>query len=133
MRDYTPEQQKASVKLKSNGVLIKLIKFDDTPADTNKPWASGVSNRDSAGASTCVYALRAHPGSSDFKTGTQFIAEDLLKTLEAVYIAEVGEDDKESLDQYHVVEDDREHFGIKFVRRFKPGNVTILYYIGVAK
>jgi len=133
VRDYTPEQQDASAKIKEAGIPIKLIKLDDTPANSNKPWASGVDNRGSVGASTCIYALRADPGSGDFKVGTIFVSNDLLKTVELVYIAEVGEDDKEGLDKYHVVEDDREQYGIKFVRRFKPGNVTILYYIGVAK
>jgi len=133
VRDYTRNQQEASEVLKENGIPITLIKFDDTPVDTGKPWASGIDNRGSVGATTCVHALRAHPGSADFKVGTQFVANDTIKTLEAVYIAEVGEDDKEGLHKYHVVEDDGEHFGITFVRRFKPGNVTILYYIGVAK
>lgn len=133
MRDYTEKQVGASTKIKNSGVLIKLIKFDDTPADSDKPWASGVSNRESAGASVCVWAVRAYPGSSAFNVGSKFVAEDLLKTAEIMYIAEVGEEDKEGLDKYHVVEDDSEQYGIKFVRRFKPGNVTILYYIGVAK
>ena len=56
---------------------------------------------------------------------------ELYKDTKSVFIAEPGEETLEDFDQYQLLIDGDQEFQISFIEKLKPGNLTLLYYIGV--
>lgn len=124
--DYAAKVIKAREMLRANGRAITLSTLNPDTSQLDKPWRSATDPRDiDQITSTTVYALPA--SGADEKRFTEMYLGTTI-----VFICEVGTDTPEDFDQYQTVTDGDREFKITFIKAFKPGTITIFYYVGVA-
>ncbi len=117
--------------IREEGREITLSSLDPDSDVTDKPWLGTTDPRDPDNtASTTIFAVNV-PLSSAGSLGIRSETIELYKDTKSVFIAEPGEDTPEDFDQYQLVTDGSQEFQISFIEKLKPGNLTLLYYIGV--
>lgn len=131
-KDYTGNVATAKRLIKNFGRQVTLRKLSNTASDANKPWL-GATDPVVSGTSITVYGVAVPPSSATL-LGFSAIPDDLLKTVSQIFILEVGESDPEALDDYTtLVDTDTKEYGILYVEKLRPGETTILYFMGVSR
>lgn len=131
MVDYVRLQQTAERLIKKNGRSISFVKLNETPADPNNPW-DGPSP---AGEITLpVFGVFVPPntvrqfGLTALGEGTEF--RDLVTFSEQIIITAQGEND---LREYTSVVDRADRWGIIGLQVLRPGDITLLAFVGVRR
>ena len=130
-KDYSRQLAQVKKAIRDKGREIKLIKFDDTPTDANKPWGQSNNSRDRARYSVSVFALNVPLMGNDLGFNKKKL--DLISDSELEFLVEPGEDDPENLNDYNVLEDDGIQYKITAVDRLKPATLTLMYAIGASR
>lgn len=124
--DYAKLSKTAQRLIKENGRDVTFIRLNTTPTDAQKPWRGNAEPR-GAGAQSAVYsAVFVSPSSLGFKTQ----ADDLFKTSTKICIVATPDD---LLDYNEVQDSDNVRWKIQHIEKLKPGPMTMLYYVGVAR
>lgn len=130
--DYAAKLVKIKAQIRGKGREITLSSLDPDSAVIDKPWLGAVDPRDPDNiASTTIFAVNVPLSSASNLLGISSETIELYKETKSVFIAEPGEDTPEDFDQYQLVTDGTQEFQISFIEKLKPGNLTLLYYIGV--
>jgi hypothetical protein len=131
-KDYTTTVATAKRLVQNFGRQITLRKLDNASSDANKPWL-GATNPVTTGIVTSVFGISVSP-SSNSRLGLSAFSDDLLKSIEQIFILEVGETAPEALETYTTLLDsDSKEYRILSVEKLKPGGTTLLYFMGVAR
>jgi hypothetical protein len=131
-KDYAPTLATAKRLVRQFGRQVTLRKLDNTSSNPSKPWL-GATNPATTATLASVYAV-AVPPIPGSELGFSAIPDDLLKSIEQMFIVEVGETTPEALDTYTTLFDsDSKEYRIIYVEKLKPANLTLLYFIGVAR
>ena len=131
MVDYVRMAQTASRLIANNGRAIQFFKFNEIPNDSNQPWKgpaiSGEPTLKLTGVFVPPNTVREF-GLSALGEGTRF--EDLITFSQQVIIVAQGEND---LQKYTTVIDRDERWGIVGLQVLRPGNTTVLGFVGVRR
>lgn len=131
MSDHQEFLDVAKEIIRDEGREIILSNLDPDSVVIDKPWLGATDARDPLNTtSTTIFAVNV-PLSSASSLGIRSETIELYKDTTSLFIAEPGEDTPEDFDQYQVVTDGTQEFQISFIEKLKPGNLTLLYYIGV--
>lgn len=130
-KDYAPSLATAKRLIRKYGRSITLVKLAGESPDASKPWRGATDPRGAGATTTTLSAVGVPTGNVSY-LGFRASQEDLLKDVEQVFVAEPGEDDPEGLTDYHLVRDG-DDYQIKFIERLRPAELTLLYFIGVAR
>lgn len=130
--NYTQLAATAKALVDANGRDVTVIRFDQTPQDTNKPW-NGPADPDATPDATAT--VKGCFVSTDERVlGGLTVDEDLLKrTSEVCLIAPGTVSPPYDLRTANEIIDGTEHLKITFVQRLKPADVVLLYFVGVAR
>lgn len=131
MVDYVKLQKTAIRLIKKNGREITLIGLNETAADPLKPWngpvAGGEENLIVSGVFVPPNTVRQF-GLTALGEGTEFM--DLITLSEQVIIIAQGDIDIRTFTE---VLDRNERWGIIGMQVLRPGDVTLLSFIGVRR
>lgn len=134
MVDYVRLSKTVDKLIKKNGRVINLLKIDQTPADVDKPWngpadsPSPYTKLELSGVFVPPTSVREF-GLPALGDGTDF--NDLVLSSQQVVIVYPGEN---NLKDYISLEDtDGKVWGITGIQILKPGNTTMLGFIGVKR
>lgn len=131
MVDYTKLQATANRLIEENGRAISLVRLSQTPADSNKPWQGPADDEEEFEE---VYGCFVPPntvrqfGITSLGEGTE--VQDLVKHSEQIIITAQGDLDVRS---YSEILDRDERWGIVGIQVLRPGNTTLLSFIGVRR
>lgn len=130
MPDYTRLAATAQRLIKNNGRSITFVKLDEASADPTQPW-NGPSTNETTLALNGVFVppntVRQF-GLSALGEGTEF--KDLVTFSEQVIITAQGEND---LREYTKVIDRSDRWGIIGLQVLRPGDTTLLAFVGVRR
>lgn len=133
MVDYIKLQTTAIRLVKENGREITLIKLDETPADSNKPWVGPTTANDSS-SDVITRGVFVPPntvrqfGLTALGEGTE--VEGLLTKSEQVVIIAQGDID---VRDFSKIIDRGEEWGIIGYQVLRPGDTGVLSFIGVRR
>lgn len=129
MVDYVALAATAQRLIQENGRSISLISFNATAADANKPWRGATDPRVSPSASLTLYGCFVEP-SSAIRLGMSTETSDLLKrSTQIVMVASTAD-----LSSYNeIIDSDTTRWKIEGMEKLKPGETTLLYFIGVKR
>lgn len=120
--DYGPAAAKAKALVEKFGRQVTFVRLSGTPADNTKPWAAPTT----AGKTTKDYAVvNLEPGNAG-KLGLNVEVLEFLKKSSRLYIVATSDD----LEVYHKVIDGTQTFAITGMTALKPGDTTLLWYVG---
>lgn len=130
--DYNALAATARGLVEANGRQVTLRKLATTPADANKPWRGAASPAGAPAAQAAPYGV-AVPPSSAVALGMSTKDTDLVKRSEQIFILTPVEG--ETLDYSTMTElvDGTEPYRIVAVEKLRPADVTLLYFVGVAR
>lgn len=131
MVDYNRLSQTASRLIKNNGRSITFVKLDSKPADPDRPWKGPTDNGETKLALNGVFVppnTVSQFGLQALGAGTEF--KDLITFSEQIIITAQGEED---LREYTSVVDGDERWGVIGIQVLKPGDVTLLAFVGVRR
>lgn len=120
--DYTKLASQTRALIEANGRAVSLVKYDETAADTSKPWR----DRDTAGDTTIAATAILVPYEADDTDGSLVRRGD-QRCLLAAASAEVSGQDIENFDA--VQDSVTGEWKIETVSVIQPGNVVVLYDI----
>lgn len=129
---YTRVVATAVRMINKRGRLIKLIRFDETSDNVSRPWKGPPASPTEP--SSDVYGVFIQPtsvrqfGLSALGLGTEM--ESMIATSEQIIIISAGETD---LRQFSEVLDQSERWGIFTSQILKPGDKTLLGFLGVRR
>ena len=130
--DYVQLAATAKALVDANGRQITIIRFDQTPADADKPW-NGPSDPDASPDATAT-VVGCFVSTDERVFGGLTLDDDLLKrTSEVCLVAPGTVSPPFDLLTANEIIDGSVHKKISFVQSLKPGAVTLLYFIGVAR
>jgi hypothetical protein len=125
--NYTKLQATALRLVTSAGRSMKFHKVTKTLTDSSKPWGEST-----AGSSQVTMpAVQVEPSSAQ-RLGCRALADDMLKRLDKILIVAPGASTAD-LVEYHEVEDEGRRWAIDFVDKLRPGDKTLLYFVGVRR
>lgn len=131
MVDYVKLQKTAIRLIKKNGREITLIGLNETAADTSKPWKGPATGGETdlivSGVFVPPNTVRQF-GLTALGEGTEFM--DLITLSEQVIIIAQGDIDIRTFTE---VLDRSERWGIIGMQVLRPGDVTLLSFIGVRR
>jgi hypothetical protein len=130
--DYAALAATARALVEANGRQVTLRQLATTPADAAKPWRGATNPASPAAASATPYGV-AVPPSSATSLGMSTHDNDLVKRSEQIFI--ITPVAGEALDYSDMTElvDGGEPYRIVGVEKLRPADVTLLYFIGVAR
>ena len=129
MVHYTELATKAEALITKFGRSITIEKFDTTPADASKPWRGPVDPRASLDATVATDGVFVEPSEAS-KLGMSVDVNDLLQRSEQIVIVSTSTD----LNGFNeLVDTDTTRWKILGFEHLKPGTVSLLYFIGVAR
>lgn len=104
---------------------MSFVRYSETPSDASKPW------NEPTGSSTSVslYAVVASP-SLQRLLGKGIDLSNLIESSDQILIVAQGSTD---ISQFSEVVDDGEIFGITDIQILKPGDTSLLSYVGVKR
>lgn len=117
------------------GRKVSAVKFTKTPDSSSERWKGTADIRDSADNVTENFsAVFAQPTGED-KLGKSTISADLAKRSEQILLVSPGKKTiKSDLAEFNeIIDTDGSKWKIEGVETLKPGNVVLLYYIGVKR
>lgn len=131
MPDYVRLAATASRLIEKSGRSITFVKLNETADDPAKPWRGppdgGDTNLPLFGVFVPPNTVRQF-GLSALGEGTEF--DDLVTRSEQIIITFQGEND---LRDYTEVEDRGERWGIIGLQVLRPGDTTLLAFVGVRR
>jgi len=128
-KDYTGALQLSNRLIERFGRSVLLLAADGTPPDPTKPWEAGPDARGELAELDTVLAVGLGTGG----LGRTLVAEDLLKTVEQVYLVAPGLSAARAYEITTHVRDGGTDYTVKFVQTLQPANETLLYVIGVVR
>jgi hypothetical protein len=131
-KDYTKSLATAKRLIRNAGRQVTFLKVSGDSSDPAKPWLGASDPRGAPDATATVSCVAVQPGSTK-SLGFSIENEDLLARTSQVLVCEPGEDDPENLHTYTLVQDGGHDHKITFVERLRPANLTLLYFVGVAR
>lgn len=130
--DYDAIAATARALVEANGRQVTLRAFNNTPSDGAKPWRGNTNPVAAPSASATPYGV-AVPPSSATSLGMSTQDNDLVKRSEQIFIiTPVGGETLDYSDMNELV-DGTVPYRIVGVEKLRPANVTLLYFIGVAR
>lgn len=130
--DYAALAVTARSLVEANGRQVTLRRLEDAPSDVSKPWR-GPTNPASPADATATPSGVAVPPSSLVTLGMTTSDSDLVKRSSSIFIITPVSGETEDYSTFHELVDDGEPFRIVAVEKLRPANVTLLYFIGVAR
>jgi hypothetical protein len=131
--DYAERLVQVKASIRDKGREITLSSLDPVSANLSKPWQGAIDPRDPDNTTrTTVFAVNIPLSDASTSLGIRSETIELYKNTKSVFIAEPGEDTPEDFDQYQILIDEDQEYKITFIEKLKPGNLTLLYYIGVS-
>lgn len=130
--DYTTIAETALTLIEGTGREITVIRFNQTPADTDYPWEGPADPRSSPDATTDVYATFVSPSQAS-ELGMETVDADLLKRTSDIAIVAPGPTLTFDLSTANEVTDGDITKKILDVQKLKPGATTLLYFLFLAK
>jgi hypothetical protein len=125
--DYVRAAALVTRLINKNGRTVDILKLDDTPLDSNKPWKG--KGTPTVAVSTTVKGVFV-PAFNSENLGLDFINDELLKTASEVLL--VGPNDVD-FTTYHMVLDNFIQWNIEFIQTLRPADDILLYAIGVKR
>jgi hypothetical protein len=127
--DYTEMASVAQELIDDNGRDVTIIRFGQTPADSNKPWKGNTTPRATPDATDTVKGCFVPLAGSGL--GIDTIDSDILKRTEEVCLVGPGATfDLRTADE---VQDGSVYKKVTFVQMLKPADTVLMYYIGVER
>jgi len=131
--NYTELADDAEELVNAAGRSVTIIRYNQTPADSNKPWNGPSSPTTSPDATAGVIGCFV-PLSTGSSLGLEITDDDLLKHTDEVCIVAPGTADPPfDLTTANAIIDGGVHKKISFVRVLKPADIVLLYFIGVER
>lgn len=127
--DWTEMVATAQALIDDNGRDVTLIQFDQTPGDTNKPWAGPIDPRTTPANTTTVKGCFVPIAGSGL--GTQTIDEDALKRTGELCL--IGPGVGFDITKADELIDNSVNKKITFVQVLKPAGTVLMYYVGVER
>lgn len=128
--DYVALAQVALDLVKANGRQVTFRQLTDTPADANKPWRGATDP--TTGATAAVWAV-AVPPSSATSLGMSTSDNDLVKRSTQILIVAPGPTLPDDLADFEEVIDGTVTYRITGTETLRPGDTTLLYFVGIAQ
>jgi hypothetical protein len=114
------------------GREVDVLKYDNTPADPDKPWEGAADPRDTADIVT-VWAVAVQP-SGLAELGIEVELDgDQMRNVAEVLVCEPGDDQGIDLSTYDEVRDGGQTHKIEWASKLRPAGTTLLYFLGVSK
>jgi hypothetical protein len=133
MVDYVSLAATAKRLITANGREVTFVRFNRTAADAAKPWKGAADPRTDPDASETLDAVFVEP-SSAVRLGISTVNSELVKRSTQILIAAPGSDFAEDLSTFEeVIDSDGVKWRITTSEKLKPAEVTLLYFIGVAR
>lgn len=132
MVDYVAIAGIAKTLIDANGRTVTILRFDRTLADTAKPWRGPSDPRATPDATATLVAVFVEP-SSAVQLGISSPDSDLIKGSEQIMIVAPGAAFSEDLATFNEVVDGTINYRITTTETLKPGDITLLYFIGVKR
>ena len=129
MVDLTPILAEATALVKENGREVTFIKHNVTLADVAQPWEGPVDARTTPAETKKLDAVFFNPATLA-KLGISFESTDLVPRAEQIMMVIPG---AVNVEDFQEVLDGTTYWKIGHVEVFKPGSVTALAYIAVAR
>jgi len=127
--DWTDSVATAQELIDENGRDVTLIRFNQTPADANKPWAGPADPDATPDATTTVRGCFVPMSGSGL--GKDTIDEDLLKRTSELCL--IGPGVGFDITTANELIDGTVHKKITFVQELKPAATVLMYYVGVER
>jgi len=123
--DHSKFLQLANRLITKHGRQIKFQKFTDVPMDPDRPWL---------GAGEPIVELEYTADavflpSQGLDLGIKFVTDEMLSRVDEVILAAANQ----SLESYNVIVDNSVRLAITWLQLLKPGDLSILYAIGVKR
>lgn len=115
-----------------HGREMTFNRRDRAPGDSAKPWNGPADVSEDPAATADLAAISVEP-SSAVKLGIATENSDMVKKSSEILIVAPGADFTEDLSTFDEVVDDNEIYRITAVEKLKPGDQTILYFVGVKR
>jgi hypothetical protein len=131
--DYEELAQTAKELVDEAGRSVTIIRFNQTPADSGKPWHGPTSPRGTPDATATVIGCFV-PLSTGSSLGLDSLDIDLMKrTTEVCLVAPGTTSPPFDLTTANEIVDGGINKKVSFVRRLKPADTTLLYFIGIER
>lgn len=127
--NYTKLQATAERLIRQSGRVVTFVQIDQFTDDPSKPWRGVTADRESPTVTLEKRAVFVEPNTNIF-LGETIKVDDLLKNVNKIMVV----DGVDNLDGFHeVVEDDGSRWRIEFIYRLRPGELTMVNYVGVRR
>jgi hypothetical protein len=123
--DYNAKAALVASKIQQYGREVTFLKLDKTVADATKPWR-GATDPIGNAEELPVSIVSVDPTSLS-SLGNSRKLQEMIKTSREIMMAPATG----ALEDFDMVQDGIDRFRITGVEKLKPGNVTLLYYVGV--
>jgi hypothetical protein len=131
--DYAALAATARALVEANGRQVTLRRLEDAPSDVSKPWRGAANPASPADATATPFGV-AVPPSSATALGMSTQDNDLVKRSQQIFIITPAEGETQDYSTFHeLVDDDGEPYRIVGVEKLRPAQVTLLYFVGVAR
>jgi len=115
-----------------SGKDITFIRFKQEPEDSNKPWNGPDDPREVPDAiETMKGVFVSLSGVQDL--GITALSTDLLRRVQMVCLVAPKVSPSFDIKTANEVIDDEVYRRVEFVEELKPGNTTLLYYVGISR
>jgi hypothetical protein len=132
MVDYARARASAVRGIRGSGRTVSLARLPSTAGTPGKPL-HGPAEPDEENPIDRIDGLYATFVDMGMGTlGIDAVSLDLFKNCDKVALVEPPENGAELID-YHVLIDGAQHWFIRRIQELKPGDTTILYYVGVSR
>lgn len=132
MVDYSQLATTAKRLVDANGRSVTFVKMDRTPADASKPWRGAAAPTSSPAATLAAIGVFVEPSSAS-RLGISSEESDLVKRSTKIMIVALGSGSSEDLKDYDQVLDEGNYWKITAVEQLKPGDTSLLFFVGVAR
>lgn len=134
MVDYTSLADSARSVIEGvTGRSITLVKLDQTPSDSSKPWRGDADSRANPVAESIQTGIFVQISSAQ-QLGLRNINEELVKRSDQVVLFAPGSTETLDFTEFDEIHDsDNTIWKITFMEVLKPGEIPLLYYAGVKK
>ena len=130
--DYTELLSTSKELIKTFGKIITLLKYNQTPTDSDKPWAGNILPTTTPSFSFNLYGVLI-PISSKTSLGALSSNTDLSYNRNNTYIVEPSEQTPDILQDATILIDSGIEYKIKSIDKLKPANTVLLYYVEVSR
>lgn len=126
MVDYNLAAKNAKALLKRYGRTLQFVRFNETPADTNKPWNGPGQNGQTI---VNIQGIAIDP-IGQRQLGSRVTVDDLITENATLFLVA---NDGNDLSVFSEVIDGNEKFGIVLIDTLKPGEIPLISYVWVKR